>query len=124
MCHDPHGHVTPRITVFTGCVVPTDECVMTRMAMLLVRFFYKVWIFGAAFYWASWVFIAVSSTAVSIINPQDKASENQVVLAECWVVLAECHVVLTKCQIASAECHAVFAECRVCLLWWFCCSND
>lgn len=38
---------------------PEDECVMTRMAMLLVRFFYKVWIFGAAFYWASWVFIAV-----------------------------------------------------------------
>ena len=26
MCHE-HGHVTPR-SVLTGCVVPTDECVM------------------------------------------------------------------------------------------------
>ncbi|KAK2191513.1 hypothetical protein NP493_49g09064 [Ridgeia piscesae] len=53
------GERTKSELVPCGISAPEDECVMTRMAMLLVRFFYKVWIFGAAFYWASWVFVAV-----------------------------------------------------------------
>lgn len=34
-----------------------DDCVLTRMSLLLTRFFYKMWIFGAAYYWGTWVFL-------------------------------------------------------------------
>ncbi len=40
-----------------------DECEMTRMSMLLTRFFYKIWFFGACYYYASWVFLGVSPRA-------------------------------------------------------------
>ncbi|KAI0232159.1 putative lysosomal cobalamin transporter, partial [Lamellibrachia satsuma] len=58
----------------------TDECVMTRMAMLLVRFFYKVWIFGAAFYWASWLFIGTFFIGfiVSLVKRQRSPIEGEV----------------------------------------------
>ncbi|XP_064605243.1 probable lysosomal cobalamin transporter [Liolophura sinensis] len=36
---------------------PPGECVITRMALLLTRFFYKMWFFGAAYYWGTWVFL-------------------------------------------------------------------
>lgn len=35
----------------------SDDCVMTRMTLLLTRFFYKMWFFGAAYYWATWAFL-------------------------------------------------------------------
>ena len=38
----------------------SDQCTMTRVSSLLVRFFYKVWFFGAFYYWSMWAFIAVS----------------------------------------------------------------
>jgi len=38
---------------------PTDECTMSRTSMLLTRFCYKAWIFGAIYYWGSWAFLAV-----------------------------------------------------------------
>lgn len=38
-----------------------DLCIMTRMAVLLTKFFYSMWFFGAAYYWFSWIFLAVSS---------------------------------------------------------------
>ncbi|XP_045160510.2 probable lysosomal cobalamin transporter [Mercenaria mercenaria] len=34
-----------------------DECVITRMSLLLTRFFYKMWFFGAAYYWCTWSFL-------------------------------------------------------------------
>jgi LMBR1 domain-containing protein 1 len=37
--------------------VSQDFCVVTRMVLLLVRFFYKMWVFGAAYYWLTWVFL-------------------------------------------------------------------
>lgn len=37
----------------------SDQCVITRMAMLLTRFFHKMWFFGAAYYWSSWLFLAL-----------------------------------------------------------------
>lgn len=37
----------------------SDQCVITRMAMLLTRFFYKMWFFGAAYYWLSWLFLGM-----------------------------------------------------------------
>ena len=39
---------------------PAGECVLSRMALLLLRFSYKAWIFGAVFYWATWLFLLVS----------------------------------------------------------------
>jgi len=48
-----------------------DECTMTRVSSLLVRFFYKMWIFGAFYYWSMWAFIGFSalSTVYVIIRP-------------------------------------------------------
>ncbi|XP_052777105.1 probable lysosomal cobalamin transporter [Mya arenaria] len=34
-----------------------DECVATRMSMLLTRIFYNMWFFGAAYYWSTWLFL-------------------------------------------------------------------
>lgn len=34
-----------------------DVCVITRMSLLLTRFFYKMWFFGAAYYWGTWAFL-------------------------------------------------------------------
>lgn len=34
-----------------------DECIITRMSLLLTRFFYKMWFFGAAYYWCTWAFL-------------------------------------------------------------------
>ncbi|KAL4237090.1 putative lysosomal cobalamin transporter [Mactra antiquata] len=34
-----------------------DECMITRMSLLLTRFFYKMWFFGAAYYWCTWAFL-------------------------------------------------------------------
>ena len=38
---------------------PVTECVMTRIALLILAFNYKIWIFGAAYYWAG-TFYALS----------------------------------------------------------------
>lgn len=34
-------------------------CIMTRAAVFLNRFFYKVWFFGACYYWGTWLFLVV-----------------------------------------------------------------
>ncbi|KAK8775478.1 hypothetical protein V5799_031168 [Amblyomma americanum] len=44
---------------------PPEECIMSRSSALLVRYFFKAWIFGAAYYWATWLFLG--STVVSFI---------------------------------------------------------
>lgn len=36
------------------------NCTMTRNSVLLVRFFYKAWYFGAFYHWASWGYLLVS----------------------------------------------------------------
>ncbi|CAG2101600.1 unnamed protein product [Medioppia subpectinata] len=38
----------------------SDDCTMTRVSRLLVRFFYKAWFFGAFYYWSMWAFIGDS----------------------------------------------------------------
>jgi hypothetical protein len=45
----------------------SEECVMTQMAHLLLRFFYKLWFFGAAYYWMSWAFLVVCAIIASIL---------------------------------------------------------
>lgn len=36
-----------------------DDCTVTRMTLLLTSFFYRMWFFGAAYYWGTWVFLGV-----------------------------------------------------------------
>jgi len=36
---------------------PVNDCVMTRAAVLILAFNYKIWIFGAAYYWAVWLLL-------------------------------------------------------------------
>ncbi|CAF1233535.1 unnamed protein product, partial [Didymodactylos carnosus] len=37
----------------------TNDCTMTVMGQILLRFLYKVWIFGAAYFIISWLYLAV-----------------------------------------------------------------
>lgn len=39
--------------------VTTDDCQMTVMGRIILRFFYKVWFFGAVYFCMSWLFIIV-----------------------------------------------------------------
>ncbi|CAF3173876.1 unnamed protein product [Rotaria socialis] len=39
--------------------VSTDDCQMTVMGRIILRFFYKVWFFGAAYFLLSWLFLIV-----------------------------------------------------------------
>jgi len=34
-----------------------DACVPSRISVLLLSFHYKAWIFGAAYYWLTWVLL-------------------------------------------------------------------
>ena len=38
---------------------PADDCTVTSMSLLLTSFFYRMWFFGAAYYWGTWVFLGV-----------------------------------------------------------------
>ncbi|XP_053210597.1 probable lysosomal cobalamin transporter isoform X1 [Panonychus citri] len=40
------------------------NCTMTRNSVLLVRFFYKAWYFGAFYHWASWGYLLISGLAL------------------------------------------------------------
>ncbi|VDI67551.1 LMBR1 domain-containing protein 1 [Mytilus galloprovincialis] len=57
-----------------------DDCVITRMALLLNRFFYKMWFFGAAYYWATWVFLGfmVLGFLVAVIKKRKSAIDGEV----------------------------------------------
>ncbi|CAF1024819.1 unnamed protein product [Rotaria sp. Silwood1] len=39
--------------------VTTDQCEMTVMGRIILRFFYKVWFFGAVYFFLSWLFLIV-----------------------------------------------------------------
>ncbi|CAC5379586.1 LMBRD1 [Mytilus coruscus] len=57
-----------------------DDCVITRMALLLNRFFYKMWFFGAAYYWATWIFLGfmVLGFLVAVIKKRKSAIDGEV----------------------------------------------
>ncbi|GAB6029923.1 putative lysosomal cobalamin transporter [Chamberlinius hualienensis] len=38
---------------------PPDECILSRVGMLLVRLGFKAWFFGAVYYWGTWVLLGV-----------------------------------------------------------------
>ncbi|CAF5007173.1 unnamed protein product, partial [Rotaria sp. Silwood1] len=39
--------------------VTTDQCQMTVMGRIILRFFYKVWFFGAIYFCLSWLFLLI-----------------------------------------------------------------
>ncbi|CAF4393635.1 unnamed protein product, partial [Rotaria magnacalcarata] len=39
--------------------VTTDDCQMTVMGRIILRFFYKVWFFGAIYFCLSWVYLVM-----------------------------------------------------------------
>ncbi|CAF4065205.1 unnamed protein product, partial [Adineta steineri] len=39
--------------------VTTDQCQMTVMGRIILRFFYKVWFFGAVYFCLSWLYLVV-----------------------------------------------------------------
>lgn len=43
-------------------VLCLDECQMTVMGRIILRFFYKVWFFGAIYFCLSWLFLLVNIT--------------------------------------------------------------
>ena len=47
--------------------INSTECTMTRNSALLTRFFYKAWFFGAAYYWCTWLFVAVSAISLCYV---------------------------------------------------------
>eukprot|EP00058_Branchiostoma_floridae_P008074 XP_002593562.1 hypothetical protein BRAFLDRAFT_88503 [Branchiostoma floridae] len=55
-------------------------CTMTRMSTLTTRFFYKVWFFGACYYWGTWGFLGifVLGFIVSIVKGRRSAIEDEV----------------------------------------------
>ncbi|XP_064486906.1 probable lysosomal cobalamin transporter [Ornithodoros turicata] len=68
------GNKTHPETVAVRCNAETslpDDCVMTRASVLLMRFFYKAWIFGAAYYWATWVFLLITPVAAVTFAVRD-----------------------------------------------------
>ncbi|RWS17352.1 putative lysosomal cobalamin transporter-like protein, partial [Dinothrombium tinctorium] len=41
-----------------------EDCIQTRNSVLITRFFYKAWIFGALFYWSTWAFLGFSALSL------------------------------------------------------------
>ena len=84
---DPGSSTTPTttttsipITPFLAakkCTIeaPSDHCILTRMGVFLNRYFFKTWFFGAAYYWAVWVFCGtfVIGFFVSLFKPKKSA---------------------------------------------------
>ncbi|CAL1530463.1 unnamed protein product [Lymnaea stagnalis] len=60
--------------------VSEDLCVVTRMTLLLVRFFYKMWVFGAAYYWLTWAFLGtfLIGFLVAVIKKRRSAISGEV----------------------------------------------
>ena len=45
---------------------PKDECNMTIIATFLLAFHTKAWIFGAVYYWLTWIFLVILFVGTSI----------------------------------------------------------
>ena len=76
-----HAHnVTHHVLLPCSAQAPADECVMTRMSLLLVRFFYKVWVFGALYYWCNWALLGVMliGFVVAVVRKRRSAVEGAV----------------------------------------------
>ncbi|GAB1607377.1 probable lysosomal cobalamin transporter [Argonauta hians] len=63
----PGDNSTATVVMNCDVTAPTDMCIMTRMAVLLTKFFYSMWFFGASYYWCSWVFLALIPVSFIIV---------------------------------------------------------
>ncbi|XP_071487749.1 probable lysosomal cobalamin transporter [Diadema antillarum] len=56
------------------------DCVMTVTVTLMTKFLYKVWFFGACYYWSTWAFIGVFliSVVVALIRRRESSIEGRV----------------------------------------------
>lgn len=83
----PTNHTSTNRTVPTASPEPRacdtdageDACIMTRAAVFLNRFFYKVWFFGACYYWGTWVFLVmyVIGLGVSIAKKRKSVVDDE-----------------------------------------------
>ncbi|KXJ15975.1 probable lysosomal cobalamin transporter [Exaiptasia diaphana] len=57
--------------------ISSDDCTVTRIAVFLNRFFYKIWFFGACYYWGTWLFLLafVIGLIVSIVRKRKTVVE-------------------------------------------------
>ncbi|XP_041357046.1 probable lysosomal cobalamin transporter [Gigantopelta aegis] len=76
---DPTSNTTSHKTEPCSTEVK-DSCVITRMALLLTRFFYKMWFFGAAYYWLTWVFLGIYlfGFVVAVVKRKRSAIDGEV----------------------------------------------
>ncbi|KAL3867711.1 hypothetical protein ACJMK2_040577 [Sinanodonta woodiana] len=60
--------------------VPSGECTLTRMTLLLTVLFYNMWFFGAAYYWITWAFLLVILLGflIAIIRKRKSSIEGEV----------------------------------------------
>ncbi|KAK7100447.1 probable lysosomal cobalamin transporter [Littorina saxatilis] len=58
----------------------TGECTITRMSLLLTRFFYKMWFFGAAYYFLTWGFLGfvLLGFIVAVVRGRRSAIQGEV----------------------------------------------
>ncbi|CAF2353019.1 unnamed protein product [Rotaria sp. Silwood2] len=58
---DQHYASVSTTVIIQPCTqyVTTDQCEMTVMGRIILRFFYKVWFFGAVYFFLSWLFLIV-----------------------------------------------------------------
>lgn len=67
-------HYMPNITNSTpvecNTEAPAGECIMSRISLLLTRYFYKAWFFGACYYYGIWIFLVaiIVGALVSILR--------------------------------------------------------
>lgn len=54
-----HGNDTKMIEHCDDAHAPAGDCNMTRISLLLMSFHTKAWIFGALYYWLTWLFLLV-----------------------------------------------------------------
>ncbi|XP_037582219.1 probable lysosomal cobalamin transporter [Dermacentor silvarum] len=55
-----------------------DDCVMSRGSAMLEGFFFKAWIFGAAFYWATWLFLGSMVVSFLVLMVRGRQSSVEV----------------------------------------------
>lgn len=72
-------HVVPDIVSCTADATAND-CTITRMTLLLTSFFYRMWFFGAAYYWGTWVFLGfiLIGFIISVIKKRRSAIDGEV----------------------------------------------
>uniref|UniRef100_A0A6B0V8S2 Putative lysosomal cobalamin transporter-like protein n=1 Tax=Ixodes ricinus TaxID=34613 RepID=A0A6B0V8S2_IXORI len=57
---------------------PPADCVMTRASALLLRFFYKAWVFGACYFWATVLLCASYVVAFVVVIARGRQSAVEV----------------------------------------------